>query len=636
MVRPLATAALAASALLASCPASAFLVVGSSSAQTPGPRTHVVMLREEARTVVAVQSTLRGPTGPLALVVPLQAASATTLHSVPVTLFERTEKLALPRLDELWELDPCQLHPSQQATPPASGTPASGASAAPPSGASDVTTTDGDYQIAILDEATSANATKWLTDRGYQLPEGAESALLAAVKPGVVLAVARIDAARLTFDNGVARLPPLAFVVNGQVSLPLTLTGLGAEGAHEVIVDVLSRRARFEAANRLNLAVPTNLDAREEAKADLDGLYRAVLDHAWDKAPGAVITERAWLAASCDGCAPGTAVGADDLLALGADRLPSAEDGSQREVLVDVPESLARAPEGPPELKRSILACYGKVLADMRGLAGEVTVVVQTGANGEVVSAKTRDASAEALGKCVEDAARATKLDKPNVTDTIKARFALVARAFLGDMVLTRLRARAARGAGGDLELRAGAAIEGGREEGPTGTAEKKVYFAEHTNNFQARYVVRHTWPGPVACEAPKRGIWGPRPKNLPPSPGAAPSAGVTASAAATGSGTPTAASAAERKLAALLASDALPDVQAYAITFRAVEPLEPPATATSAGSAAGPTPPPSGSSAHAQGSGCGCRVASPAETTGAWLAIVAIVAFRRFQRRIR
>jgi MYXO-CTERM domain-containing protein len=28
-------------------------------------------------------------------------------------------------------------------------------------------------------------------------------------------------------------------------------------------------------------------------------------------------------------------------------------------------------------------------------------------------------------------------------------------------------------------------------------------------NNFQARYIIRHPWTGPVACQNPQRGIWG-------------------------------------------------------------------------------------------------------------------------------
>src|SRR5262249_27069754 len=155
-------------------------------------------------------------------------------------------------------------------------------------------------------------------EHGYKLADGAAEALAATAKPGIAFAVARIDAARLTFDKEVARLPPLSFVMNGAPSLPLRLAGIGAPGPHDVLIDVLSPLARVEAANLLNVAVPTNLDAKEDARGDLEGLYRAALDYTFEKTPGAAITEYAWLAASCDGCAPGTALGAEDILGLGA------------------------------------------------------------------------------------------------------------------------------------------------------------------------------------------------------------------------------------------------------------------------------------------------------------------------------
>src|SRR5690606_7682529 len=28
-------------------------------------------------------------------------------------------------------------------------------------------------------------------------------------------------------------------------------------------------------------------------------------------------------------------------------------------------------------------------------------------------------------------------------------------------------------------------------------------------NNFQARYIIRHEWTGPIECENPRRGVWG-------------------------------------------------------------------------------------------------------------------------------
>src|SRR5205807_281793 len=60
-----------------------------------------------------------------------------------------------------------------------------------------------------------------------------------------------------------------------------------------------------------------------------------------------------------------------------------------------------------------------------------------------------------------------------------------------------------------DLVFRAAPPIEGGRGvPGQNGELSRKVEQSG-SNNFQGRYVIRHPWTGPVACEHPQRGIWG-------------------------------------------------------------------------------------------------------------------------------
>ena len=78
--------------------------------------------------------------------------------------------------------------------------------------------------------------------------------------------------------------------------------------------------------------------------------------------------------------------------------------------------------------------------------------------------------------------------------------------------VLTRLHARYGAGSlGDDLVFRAAPPIVGGRESvaaGPDGGLERGAR-PDSSNNFQARYIIRHPWTGPVACEHPQRGVWG-------------------------------------------------------------------------------------------------------------------------------
>ena len=76
--------------------------------------------------------------------------------------------------------------------------------------------------------------------------------------------------------------------------------------------------------------------------------------------------------------------------------------------------------------------------------------------------------------------------------------------------VLTRLHARYTKESlGEDLVFKAVPAITGGREVvGADGQLEHGSQPSS-LNNFQARYAIRHPWTGPIACTAPRRGVWG-------------------------------------------------------------------------------------------------------------------------------
>ncbi len=82
-------------------------------------------------------------------------------------------------------------------------------------------------------------------------------------------------------------------------------------------------------------------------------------------------------------------------------------------------------------------------------------------------------------------------------------------------MVVTRLHARYnASTLTDDLVFREALPVTGGHEANarPDGTLPEPDTSAKRTstgNRFQARYVVRHPWTGPVTCDHPRRGVWG-------------------------------------------------------------------------------------------------------------------------------
>jgi MYXO-CTERM domain-containing protein len=93
--------------------------------------------------------------------------------------------------------------------------------------------------------------------------------------------------------------------------------------------------------------------------------------------------------------------------------------------------------------------------------------------------------------------------------------------------VITRLHARYSKDAlGDDLFFRAAPPIVGGREfmQGDGKQLEQGAR-PDSQNNFQARYIIRHPWTGPIACKNPQRGIWGGPPNGN--DPGVSPAAKI-------------------------------------------------------------------------------------------------------------
>ena len=80
-------------------------------------------------------------------------------------------------------------------------------------------------------------------------------------------------------------------------------------------------------------------------------------------------------------------------------------------------------------------------------------------------------------------------------------------------MVITRLHARYDRTSlDEDLIFRAAPPITGGREDDVGDGTIATTAQPSSYNNFQARYVIRHLWTGPIGCKNPQRGAWGDRP----------------------------------------------------------------------------------------------------------------------------
>jgi MYXO-CTERM domain-containing protein len=179
----------------------------------------------------------------------------------------------------------------------------------------------GEYQIVILSAKDSSGLDTWLREEKYQIPAGAEPLLRPYVAAGSKFFVAKVDPAKVKFENGRADLSPLRFFYDAEeFTLPIRLGLANSSGTQDLIVNILSPGQRYEVSNYKNVTIPTNLEVKDEVRARFGEFYAALFDRTVEKNPGAVVTEYAWAATSCDPC-PGPQLDYHDLATLGSDVL---------------------------------------------------------------------------------------------------------------------------------------------------------------------------------------------------------------------------------------------------------------------------------------------------------------------------
>jgi hypothetical protein len=347
-----------AAALITAAPATAdafcgFYVSGAGT-KLFNNATQVVLMREGKRTVLSMQNNYQGPPESFAMVVPvpvvLQEENVKTLSDA---VFDRVDALAAPRLVEYWEQDPCRrerryprsaarksvARSSDEATMPAS----------PDLGVTvEAKFEVGEYQIVILSARDSTGLDTWLRQEKYQIPEGAEPLLRPYVQGGMKFFVAKVDVEKVKFQNGQAMLSPLRFHYDSpEFSLPVRLGMINSAGTQDLLVHILARGQRYEVANYPNATIPTNLNVKNEARKRFGEFYAALFDRTLEANPGAVITEYAWDASSCDPC-PTPPLTPSELAILGYDVLytPMPQPGDRP----------AQGQQGKPDAVDALLA----------------------------------------------------------------------------------------------------------------------------------------------------------------------------------------------------------------------------------------------------------------------------------------
>jgi len=490
----------------------------STGTKTSAIGTSVVVLREADHDVVSLRFRVKDKGDKVVIVVPVPAS---VLERQPLdrSAFAPLSSVVAPRLEELWEQDPCELHgmgpPSNPLPEPEAAKKKRGKDSEPkarPTGPA--------YEISLL-EGKGSEVLAALKSKGVTPGTDVEPLIAAYADVGMKFVVAEIA----TADLEGSELPPLLIHAKAQeLTLPTRLHAAGKAGPLDVFV--LAPGQRFEAKNQSNVAVPTNLDVKVPASKNPAGFYAALVSRTFHDKPDSILTEYAWSATDCERCA--APLDAASITRLGLTFLPSAA-GGQQEVIV-LADGVSSEPGGPDDLRKALNDCYGKIIAKQPGVGASITVDVEV-KDDVVQSAKAKPAPAEldghaALAECATSSVKAAELGK---SGSLTVTFSPTSRKFLSDLVLTKLRMQQSSVPEKDLLLGGARAIEGGRENGPEGKPEKKVYWAESNNNFQPRYVVRHAFKGAIKCVAPERGTWGPPPKGTSVKPAGKPGAAVPA-----------------------------------------------------------------------------------------------------------
>ena len=337
MKKSMTLAAVVAATLAAPAAADAFcgFYVSGAGADLFANASQVVMMRSGTRTVLSMQNSYDGPAEDFAMVVPVPVVlQKDNVKTLPRDIFDRVDKLAAPRLVEYWEQDPCAPQPRPEAVPAMPMARARMDTKGSGAGRLGVTVeaqfTVGEYQIVILSAKDSTGLDTWLREEKYRIPDGAEPYLKPYVEGGSKFFVAKVDATKVKFENGRAKLSPLRFHYEAtEFSLPIRLGMMNSSGTQDLIVHILAPGQRYEVANYGNVTIPTNLDVKEEARARFGEFYAALFDRTLEKNKGAVVTEYSWDAGSCDPC-PSPALSFQDLATLGADVVVGGGGGSAR------------------------------------------------------------------------------------------------------------------------------------------------------------------------------------------------------------------------------------------------------------------------------------------------------------------
>lgn len=311
--------------------------------------THVVLMKNDATTVVTVMPDYQGDLKPFAVVIPVpDDVKADQVKTMKRDFVERIDQITAPRFHEFWEMDPCDPAGQQQEWERDLSVHGGGflgtdmnfagdqPSAFKPGKemALDVTPEfkEGEQVPSIISPSDAADAEGWLKRKGYSSPEGTNAAVAPYAKAGMALLVVEVDTKKMELLGGDrAIVSPIRYSTEKPVNVASTLGLLNAGDKQELYIYVLHPDQRFEVKNYPNVFPPTNVEVDFKVKERMGEFYAALHDLLLAKQPMGFLTEFAWSAKGCGQPCPGEPLLINELLSLGGDVFETKVPKEERE-----------------------------------------------------------------------------------------------------------------------------------------------------------------------------------------------------------------------------------------------------------------------------------------------------------------
>ena len=522
----IAIAASTAVALLStSIPAHAFcgFYVSGSNAKMFNDATNVVLMREGTRTVLSMQNDYKGPLEDFAMVVPVPVVlKPTDVKVVPKAVFDRIDSLGSPRLVEYWEQDPCPApydnagygHATGAAPRPMAGAPSM---AEPPSR---------DYSMKMADKADAPrrNAVPPVLASFSASPTTITSGVPTKVQWSWSYANQPWPEPTCTLDHGVGT------VYNGaQAALSLTESSLvtlscansAGKATKQVKINTVKIEAKFDVAEYqiliLSAAEAAGLEEwlrinKYQIPKDAEALLRPYVESGSKFFVAKVDPKKVQMVDGRGVLSPLRFHYDSEDFSLPI-RLGMANSSGKQDLIVNIISSNKRFEVA--NYKNVVIPTNFDVKPSVKTRFTEFYTALFDKTIEANPGAVVTEYAWQAVGQAVQQGIYGVTCDPcPSVIPIDGDMMSLGADVIGGSItqgtyVLTRLHARYGKAdMKDDLRFREAKPIVGGREMWSRKGLEYGAAPAA-TNNFQARYAIRHWWTGPIKCQNPTRGVWG-------------------------------------------------------------------------------------------------------------------------------